>query len=60
MTENQCNYAGYEFGDPQTHVCENLLDQAWDGLADVDRYNLYLPVWEFETTPMCSAEENKK
>jgi len=59
MTASECNYAGLEFGEPQTPVCTELLNQGTNDLKDIDLYNLYLPVWGYRNTPMCSLEENE-
>jgi len=58
MTDNKCDYSGCEFGNNPSSSCMGYLDQANDAIQDIDLYNMYLPVWGYASTPMCSATEN--
>jgi len=59
MTASECDYSGFEFGDPNTPVCTDLLNQAAQDLSAVDRYNLYEPASETPGT-MCTLDENEQ
>lgn len=60
MNEHHCDYSGCEFGNNPSDLCMSYLDQVNLAVADVDLYNLYLPVWGYESSQMCSPEENEK
>lgn len=60
MTASECYYAGFEFGIDQTPECTDLLNQAAESWNEIDLYNLYLPKWGYESTSMCTLEENEQ